>query len=373
MPLLAAVALTFGCKSELGPPAESGESQAQAEPPATRAIDAGSVDSPGLKPAPAVPDSPLGLPDRVSNPSRTAVALGRVLFFDPRISASGRTACSTCHRPDHGWASPQTRTRTDGGQLNARHTPTLWSTGRAEAWPWDGQATNLAAMIRVHWRGQLGDPAQAMNRLGTFPGYQAHFQRAFRAEPSARRAAQALAAFVSILETGNSPWDRYEAGDRKAVDAEVVAGFEVFRNIAQCALCHSPPMYTDHGFHRLRVARELADPGRMRATGRELDRGAFRTPGLRGLLHTAPYLHDGSAATLEEVVDRKLAGGIKTGDPTVDRRLANVRLSPVQRRQLLAFLRALSNAAPPGYQRPHLPEPPSYDAGVSDAPSPATP
>jgi cytochrome c peroxidase len=364
--VLAALACKSGTASEANPgptvsnPAETPGDAAQHRDPKTNS----------LRPAPALPETPLGLPERAGDPnrSRAAVALGRVLFFDTRLSASGRTSCASCHQPGHGWSDEQPRSRTDAGKLNARHTPSLWNVGRAHAWPWDGRARDLATMILVHWRGQLGVPQQAIDRIAAFPRYQAHFQRSYQSTPSAQRASEALAAFVSVLESGASPWDRYEAGDRQAVGPDAVAGFEVFRNLAQCALCHPPPLYTDHEFHRLGIADDRRDPGYKLATGKDRDHGAFKTPSLRGLQHTGPYLHDGSAATLEDVLDRKLVGGIKTGDPSVDQRLGNIRLTSAQRSQLLAFLRSLSRPQAPQVKAPQLPTPARYDAGPTEAP-----
>ncbi len=333
----------------------------------------------GLPPPAALPKPAMGLPpmeDPEYNPTTPAkVALGRLLFFDSRLSRSRKLSCASCHKPEHGYSEAVSRGTTDRGRKNARHTPTLWNAGYAGRWSWDGAMELLEAQILSHWRGQLGaSPDAVAKRLTVIPGYIAHFSRAFDSQPSSETAAEALAAFVRTLTIGDSPWDRYEAGDRLAVSDEAVAGFEVFRNIAQCAQCHAPPLYSDHRFHALSIASEKADLGRMRITQEPIDRGAFRTPHLRGLVHTAPYLHDGSAASLEDVVQRKLASGIMTGNLAVDSRLASLRLDRKERAQLVAFLRSLSSPTAPPSKRPRLPKapPPPIDAGASgDAAGPA--
>lgn len=284
--------------------------------------------------APPLAPPPRGLPPLPDGPfEQTAakVELGALLFFEPRLSATSTRSCAGCHQPARGWADGEARSTTVAGKPNLRHTPTLFNVGWHRTWAWDGSMQTLEAQILTHWEGQLGGaPEVVAAALSRSPGYVARFQRVFEAAPARERVAEALAAYVRSLSSGDSPWDRHEAGERGAVGSDAIDGFAVFSERAGCAVCHPPPLYTDHGFHaRAGAGADQADPGRARVTADAADQGAFKTPGLRGLVHTAPYFHDGSAATLDAAVDAELARG-------------SVALDANQRRQLLAFLAALS-------------------------------
>jgi cytochrome c peroxidase len=314
-----------------------------------------------LPPAPEVPRAPLGLPATPSpDHNRTTpgkVVLGELLFFDPRLSGVAGMACATCHQPDHGWADPEPRSRTAAGKLNLRHTPSLLNTAYARSWWWDGRMDTLEASTLAHWKGQLGaDPEAIAAALATNPVYAAHFERAFGGEANPDMVAEALAAFIRTLRSGASPWDRYEAGDADAVSADVIEGFKVFTQKAQCAMCHPPPLYADYGFHALGVGVGTGpeDIGRYRVTRDPGDHGAFKTPTLRGVAAHPPFFHDGSADSLEDAVDYLLAGGHRQGDAARSPRLEPVSLTPVERQQLLLFLRALSPERAP-YPTPELP------------------
>ncbi len=299
-----------------------------------------------LPAAPPVAEAPRGLPATPSpehNPTTAEkVELGRLLFFEPRLSATGAMSCASCHQPEHGFASPDKRSKIASGQLNLRHTPTLYNTAYNQTWAWDGNMPVLEALILSHWKGQLGAaPDSVAAELPKSPGYAARFARAFDGGAATRDdVTEALAAFVRTIRSGDAPWDRHEAGEATSVSADAEAGFRIFTERAGCATCHTPPLYSDNQFHARGVGDE-SDPGRARVTADSRHSGAFKTPGLRGLIETAPYFHDGSAATLEAAVDHELAHSERP-------------LSPDERRQLLEFLRALSPAPSP-MVRPELP------------------
>ena len=373
-------------RREPGPPAGSSTRAVSAGPP-----DAGAITAPPALPeAPPLPPSPRGLPPLASpehNPTTPEkVELGRVLFFDPRLSATGKTSCASCHQPQRGWADGIARARTDAGQPNLRHTPSLYNVGYHREWGWDGVMPTIEALILSHWKGQLGRrPEDAVALLRRAPEYAARFTRAFaapaehrpaqsagavehqassagaveRPAPSAGPAqhrpaqgavglerdhvAEALAAFLRTVTSGDSAVDRHETGPARALPLDAEAGRKIFSKRAGCATCHPPPLYTDLEFHDrgIAMADRGRDPGRMRVTADARQLGAFKTPGLRSLIHSAPYFHDGSAATLEAAMNSELAR---------DR----IILSTLERAQLLAFLRALS-APPETVARPALP------------------
>jgi cytochrome c peroxidase len=316
-----------------------------------------------LPPPPAAPAIPLGLPalDATLALRPEAIALGELLFFDPRLSASGRTSCATCHDPDHGWSDLRQHAATDAGEPNLRRTPAItnlaWQIGH-NGFAWDGRYDTLVTVAGAHWKGQLGRaPVDAVRKLDN-PTYAAHFARqpgapAPGTDAQAAAADEALAAFVATRYQGDAPWDRYEHGDKSAVPAAAIAGYALFTGKAQCSTCHIPPLYTDGGFHALGLIK-LADEGHGRVDPSA--RGAFKTPSLRGAVLHPPYFHDGSAATLEAAVDWHLAGGTGQGADRsiIDPALAPIVLAPPEREQLIAFVRALS-PEPTHYHRPELP------------------
>jgi cytochrome c peroxidase len=343
---LAVAALLAACSSD----SSSGdEPKRNPRPPEQKPADAApkTVD---LAPAPPVPPAPRGLPPTPSprhNPTTPdKVALGKLLFFDSRLSVNGAASCAGCHDPAHSFGDPQRLSKTVTGATNLRHAPSLLNVAYADEYYWDGRVSPLEALIDANWRGQLAaDPRLIAERLAGNPTYRAHFQRAFDGPPTGERIVEALAAYVRTLRSGNAPWDRYESGDADAVTPEMIAGGELFRTVAGCAVCHPPPFYTDHRYHNVGVGDPTRDPGRGRVTGKPSDLGAFRTPTLRGVARSAPYFHDGSAGSLAEVVDHYLAG-TPASKP--------VYLTPDQKAQLIAFVRALTPATEPT-AKPELP------------------
>ncbi len=288
-----------------------------------------------LPEAPALDPTPLGMPTAPSpayNPTTAEkVALGSELFSDPILSVTGEIACSSCHDPRHGFSSAEPVSKTATGATNQRHTPSLVNLAYHSEFYWDGRTSPLEAHILGHWQGQLGlAPADAMAKLAASERYLAHFKRAFESTPNQDRAAEALAAYVRSLVRGNSPWDRYEAGDVSAVSADAIAGAAIFNKRAGCAVCHAPPLYTDLKYHNLGLpAAEPPDVGRGGHTGNRSDEGSFKTPGLRGVSQTAPYFHNGSATSLMQVLEHKESQG-------------SPRLSANERSQVIAFLEALT-------------------------------
>jgi cytochrome c peroxidase len=225
----------------------------------------------------------------------------------------------------------------------------------------------LEPTILAHWKGQLdAEPSRIVQLLGQLPRYRAHFSRCFRCGPEPERVAEALAAFVRTIRSGHAPYDRYEVGgDPRTVPENVRAGAKIFAQKAQCALCHPPPLYTDLAFHGPGVAGAAKPPpagapedhGRARVTKSDRDKGAFKTPTLRGVTLSPPYFHDGSAATLEDAARRCLARGGRGSDTTADGLPEPAHLTKAELDQLLAFVQALTPEQKP-YKRPKLPRQP---------------
>ncbi len=289
------------------------------------------------------------------NPSTPAkVALGKQLFADPRLSGSGKMACQSCHYRDLGWTDAQVLSRKDDGNLNTRHTPTLYNVGYQSLWYWDGRATTLDGQILAAWRGQIGaDPAKVSALLNEVPGYRSQFVAVWGTGATPDNVVKTLAAFMRSLVSTESPWDRYEAGDTDAVSKDAIAGEALFAGKGRCTTCHSPPYYGNSTFFNigLEAGKAKPDPGRFNVTKLESDRGAFKTPTLRSVALSAPYFHDGSVAKLKQAVTY-MAGGGKP-DPNKTPILQPTGLSETEIDQIVAFLNSLTSTEP--WVQPVLP------------------
>jgi cytochrome c peroxidase len=316
-----------------------------------------------LPAAPQLPPLPAGLPETPSpetNPTTPEkVELGAMLFFDKRLSDGGQHSCESCHVPEQGWADGQPLSKKASGEMNTRHTPTLFNVGYLQDFYWDGRKKTLEDQILAAWTGQMGaTPAKIADKLDAIPAYKARFERAFAGEPASDKTIpMALAAFVRTIRIGDSAWDRFEGGDAAAATDELKAGFKVFTEKAQCALCHAPPYYMDTLHHNVGIGYENVekpDVGRFEVTKDAKDTGAFKTPGMRGAALHPPFFHDGSSTTLEAAVDTMLAGGHRKGNKHIDPKLKPAKLTKPERDQLIAFLKALSPEQKP-FERPVLP------------------
>jgi cytochrome c peroxidase len=305
-------------------------------------------------------------PDNPMTPGK--IRLGEQLFFDKRLSKTKAMSCETCHVPEKGWTDGLALSPKFDGSLNTRHTPTLYSVGFLEELYWDGRAKGLEAQILAAWKGQMGaDPDAIAKELEAIPGYKSAFEKELGGPPTGDRILKALATFVRTIHAGDTPWDRMPQDDESLAKTEVGRGFLAFRDAASCTLCHVPPVFTDFDYHNIGIGTDKPnpDPGRGKiladaaqkagkpapAEAQEMT-GAFKTPTLRGATLTGPFFHDGRGKTLAEAVDLVLKGGLPNKHR--DEKLQPQKLTPKQRGELLAFLKALTPEAKP-YPRPTLP------------------
>jgi cytochrome c peroxidase len=291
------------------------------------------------------------------------IELGKMLFFDKRLGKDGKMSCETCHLPEKGWTDAKQLSPRFDGSLNTRNTPTLYNAGFNKLWYWDGRAPTLEAQIKAAWEKQMGaDAAAVAMTLSGVEGYKMAFQTAMLGEPTPDNIVKALATFVRTLRSEDSAWDKYEKGDKAAVNEQVVKGFEVFSSAdkAQCTLCHVPPLLSDKDFHNTGIGMDkpMPDMGRGKILADKQDAsadammGAFKTPSLRSVTDTAPYFHDGRAKTLDEAATLMLKGGID--NPHKDEKLKERKITAEEKAALLAYLKALS-PAPAKFERPKLP------------------
>lgn len=301
--------------------------------------------------APATLEIPVGLdlhmPVPDDNPlTLETVALGKQLFFNPVLSRDRTVRCATCHDPQRAFTDGRKLSAGIEGRTGIRHAPALVNAGYRRTFFWDGRASRLEDQVLqpIENPAELGFGVDAaVARLTREPEYVVHFQTAFGREPNAGDLARALASYIRTILAGDSPVDRYLGGDREALPPEAREGLRVFRGPGRCTACHLGPNLTDDQFHNTGIAWRgdtWTDLGRYRVTRDERDRGAFRTPTLREVGRTAPYMHDGSLSTLDQVVEFYNRGG--NSNPNLDRQLRPLQLTAQEKQALIAFLEALS-------------------------------
>lgn len=286
--------------------------------------------------------------------------LGEWLFFDPRLSSTGKMSCSTCHLPEMAWTDGKKLSPKHDGSPNTRNTPTMFNVGSLERLYWDGRAPSLEKNIVAAWKGQAGgDPAAVSAVLAGIPQYTAQFEAAKLGPPSEATIVEALATFLRTLRSGDAPFDQWRGGKKDAISAEAISGYELFKGKAGCVVCHQEPLFTDRAFHNAGVGMdaEKPDPGAGGEKAMNDPRliGYFKTPTLREIAATAPYFHDGSAATLEEAVRFMAAGGRE--NPTKSPELINRTLKDDEIAHLVAFLKTLTS--PTTAKAPTLPPSPA--------------
>jgi cytochrome c peroxidase len=307
------------------------------------------------------PKAPLGLPALMwpdDNPYSAAKAeLGRYLYFDKRISADGTVACASCHSPEFGFTDGAAVSTGIKAQKGGRSAPTVINRAYSMAQFWDGRAASLEEQAK----GPMENPiemgsthAAIVSNLQGIPGYRALFVKAYGTDAvDIERVSKAIATFERTVLSGNAPYDRYKRGDKKAMTPAAVRGMTVFFDKAKCDRCHEGGNFTLNVYTNIGVGADKAEPdvGRFAVTKDPHDWGSFKTPTLREIEHTAPYMHDGSLKTLEDVVDYYDKGGIKNRN--LDEGIKPLKLIEVEKKDLVAFLKALSGE---GWQHAKTPE-----------------
>jgi len=297
-----------------------------------------------------MPDAPAANPAHVS--------LGKRLFNDPILSGSGQIACSNCHNPELGWGDGVATSFGHDRQRGNRNAPSLFAAGLRKTLFWDGRAVTLEQQAMgpmTHPLEMHADPVDIKRRLNAHADYPALFKSAFgAARIEITQVTSALAAFERTIMPRRTRWDRALAGDMAALNDQELRGLDLFRTKAGCANCHNGPLLTDEGFHNLGLhlyGRTGEDRGRYLVTGVATDMGAFRTPTLRNITRTAPYMHNGRFRDLPEVVDFYSVGGARPRAseavrndplfPTTSNLLRRSDLTADEKAALLSFLQIL--------------------------------
>ena len=320
--------VALGCADEVTPPARGSLTAASAPP--------------GFPTGPLVGTAPI---DNALTEDRAA--LGRRLFYDTQLSRTREIACASCHVQERGFADPSPVSTGVEGRRGTRNAPSLVNLAWSKSFFWDGRAPTL--------EDQAGQPIEnpvemdlaleeAVLRLAADDSYQRAFFVAYGSPPTPETLRKALANFVRTLVSNGSPYDRHLMGDDAGYPAAAARGEALFfGEKSECFHCHVVGRLTNEGFFNNGSFEEGGDPGRKAITGRSGDLGKFKVPGLRNVAVSAPYMHDGSVATLRDVLRQYEAGG--RGHPSTDPQVRPLALTAAQVDDLLAFLEALTDDA----------------------------
>jgi cytochrome c peroxidase len=333
-------------------------------------------EAPALAPLPKPP-----------SPKPEQVALGRMLFFDTRLSGDGSLSCATCHDPGKGFSNGKQLSDAYPGALHFRSVPSIVNVAHRKYLHWDGRITDLADLVRDHITDAQfmnADGRLVIERLRQVPEYEEGFKKAMGGEPTFGRILNAVAAFMQSVNSKDHPLDLHLAGNKSALSSDARRGLELFTGKGGCSRCHGGPLLTDEKFHRLGVPENpdvfavplrhitfrrhfkilgtpgyqalREDVGLFALTKRDEDRRKFRTPSLREVGQRTAFMHNGAFTSLEEVITFYNAGG--RAAPGMSSSLTPLGLSGEEQRALVAFLRSLKSNLP-AIERPN---PPAYQA-----------
>ncbi|RAU17237.1 methylamine utilization protein mauG [Nitrincola tibetensis] len=299
------------------------------------------------------------------------VVLGKQLFFERRLSASDQIACASCHDPDLGWADGRRVSIGHNRQQGDMNAPSIINSIFLNEVFWDGRAANLEEQVIASWSNPIemaGDLEISVEKLSKIDGYSPLFEAAFGdPQVSVERIATAIASFMRSVNMNDTPYDRFLKGDYQALSTEQIRGLHLFRTKARCMNCHHGSLLSDQQYHHLgtsfeRVGNSL---GRYRITANADDMGAFRTPALRGISETAPYMHNGFARDLDMLLSLYNIGWWQNAalpDKHLDLPLAQLssliqplELSKDEVAELKAFLLSLTGHLPYMKPPPELP------------------
>jgi len=288
------------------------------------------------------------------------VELGKQLYFDKRLSKDDSVSCATCHDPDKGWSNGDTFATGVRGQRGGRSSPSIINSAYATLQFWDGRAAHLEEQAL----GPIQNPIEmdmkiddVVAKLNKIPGYREQFQKIFKTDVTPVGIARSIAAFERTILSGDAPYDRFKAGDKKALSEQAQRGMKLFFGKANCSACHTGHSFSDFAFHNLGIGMEkdMPDLGRFVVTKLEGDKGAFKTPTLREISRTAPYMHDGRFKTLDEVVDYYDKGGHPNAQ--LDEEIFELKLTKEEQADMVKFLvEGLTSETYPHVKPPKLPE-----------------
>lgn len=303
---------------------------------------------------------PAGLPP-VKNPQDNPptpekIELGKQLYFDPRLSEDSTVSCASCHDPQKGWSNGADVATGIGGKKGGRNSPTVINSAYSTLQFWDGRAKSLEDQAL----GPIQNPIemnmtldQVVARLNGITGYKDQFQKVFGTDVTPDGIAKSIAAFERTVLSGDAPYDKFKAGDQSALSESALKGMKLFFGKANCSACHAGPNFSDSAFHNIGLDTE--DPGRFAISKLAGDTGAMKTPTLRDIAKTGPYMHDGKLQTLEDVVAHYNKGG--NNNPYQDEEIFPLKLSESEVANLVTFMKeGLASSQYPDVAPPELPK-----------------
>lgn len=313
------------------------------------------------KPAPAVPKGLAAVPHPEDNPpTAEKIALGKQLYFDPRLSADNTISCASCHDPKKGFSNGERFATGVGGKKGGRSAPSVINAAYYRFQFWDGREPSLEAQAL----GPIQNPIEmnmklddVVKKLNAIDGYRAQFKKVFNTDVTSAGIAKSIAAYERTVLSGDAPYDRFKAGDKNALSESAQRGMKLFFGKGHCSACHAGPNFSDNSFHNVGIGMDQKDPDPGRVVVSKLggDRGSFKTPTLREIARTAPYMHDGSLKTLEAVVGHYDKGGI--ANEWLDEELFKLGLTKQDQADLVTFLKeGLSSKNYPDHKPPELPK-----------------
>ncbi|MEC4089161.1 cytochrome-c peroxidase [Pseudoalteromonas rubra] len=301
----------------------------------------------------------LGTPDKDDieypddeEPSDREILLGKTLFYDTRLSRHHNQSCATCHNPELGFSDGLAKGIGSGGDILGRNAPHLYNLAWSVTFFWDGRAASLEEQALgplVSDMEMQMTPKDVVKRLKDVKFYRDEFAQIY-GEISFENVGRAIAAFERTIISDNSPFDQYLAGNKFAMSPSAIRGLSVFVGKGRCTKCHDGENFTDDSFHNIGI--DNKDNGRFELDKSAQFKGAFKTPGLRNIIMSAPYMHDGSLGTLEEVVEHYDKGAV--GTKNVSPLIVPLNLSTQEKADLVAFMAALTD--PVVIQRPIIPQ-----------------
>ncbi len=308
-------------------------------------------------------DDPYKVPALIPAPednklTQERIDLGKSLYFDPRLSGSNWISCATCHNPALGFSDALPKAIGHGMKELGRNSPTIFNTAFQKSQFWDGRAATLEEQAAgpIQAPGEMNQNAdELVKELSAISGYKALFDKAYPGEGiTLKTITKAIASYERTIVAKDSSFDRWRAGNKNAISESAKNGFTLFEGKARCVICHSGYNFTNNNFHNLGVKDVKPDEGRFSVTKVQMNFGAFKTPTLRNVTLTGPYMHNGMYKTLEEVVDHYDRGGDDKAN--LDPLMKPLGLNAQEKKDLVEFMKSLTDVRPIVVTLPVLPQ-----------------
>jgi len=299
-----------------------------------------------------LPESPI---EKQKDSLKHIIELGKALFFDERLSGSGKISCATCHQPELNWTDGKEKSLGHEGAVNKRNSPTIQNSWFYNRLFWDGRSRDLQdqAFAPLNSEAEMhSEMPDIMRKLRRIKGYKELFKKAFgdqEIDPFAMT--EAIATFEKTIISRKNKLDEFLEGNKKALNNSEIRGLHLFRTKARCMNCHNGPLFSDNQFHNNGFS--AGDEGHYKVSHNEEDKGKLKTPSLRDVARTGPWMHNGQFKNLEQIISRYSIAKFPPGEASP--LIQQLALTNKEQKDLVAFLKAIS-APPLQFTKPVLPE-----------------